>query len=208
MKKQINQFQQSSFKKCLLVHIHVFNMEILIMNKVFTIFLCLLIIMMGCTSIHQITYYSEIDNKNYGKSILVELNSGKTVRGDLTEIGIDSSASIESRLENGILSSSEISAIHLKDHPMGALEGFGIGFIPGAISGGVLIALVGGKDAAGDQMGYDSIVALVAIAGGLTGIIGSGIGVAIGHTDKYIIRSQFPIEYIILENSEIQNLDK
>jgi len=57
-------------------------------------------------------------------------------------------------------------------------------------------------------MEYDSIVALVAIAGGLTGIIGAGIGVAIGHTDKYIIRSQFPNEYIILEDSEIQNLDK
>jgi hypothetical protein len=178
-------------------------MEIIIMNKVFTIFLYLLIIMMGCTSIHQLTYCSEIDNKNYGKSVLVELNSGETIRGDLTEIGIDSLASVESRLEKGILSSSEISAIYIKDHPMGALEGFGLGFIPGAISGGVLIALTGGKDPAGDQLELDQIVGIVIIAWGLTGIIGSGIGVAIGHTDKYIIRSHVPNEYIILEDSEI-----
>jgi hypothetical protein len=33
-------------------------------------------------------------------------------------------------------------------------------------------------------MVYDSIVALIVIAGGLIGILGSGIVIAIGHTDK------------------------
>ena len=107
-----------------------------------------------------------------------------TVHGeeiDATDLFIrgDSTSFLEPSVASGsTIATSSVETITIKKAWVGGLEGFGFGFIPGAVLGGVA-----GDHSSGEVefAWYEGAV----VVGTVTGVIGGIIGLIVGHTYEY-----------------------
>jgi hypothetical protein len=166
------------------------------MKTHFSLFIILIFLLSGCTSVHLIEHneasYSKTNSELQGKKAQIILANGEIVKAESIEITDHTISYDNLDLENRqTVPVSKINEITFKNRGKGAWIGFGITALIGGVLGAVTVA--GFEKAMCDDPAdcspeYAHQGAIVgALAAGL--VIGLPIGAGVGHTEKYIIKT-------------------
>jgi hypothetical protein len=164
--------------------------------KQFILFFSIAMFVCGCSSSRAVrpTEYGILNEDLSGQLVELEIQGARIPAKNVT-LSRDSISWVDPRTDRATRASIHgLNKIVKKNHPLGALEGLGLGV---AIGGGVG-ALVGSAlnirstaESGSQTAGFGALVGLV-LGGGAGAIIGSVSGFAGGHSTNY----EFPVDQV------------
>ena len=159
--------------------------------KLTAILFGLTIFLYGCSSSYTVSSagkptfdygYREMNQELNGWHVAIEMKDGREISAREVKISEDSLLLVDAYSDSTFsIMTDEVSTVSHTSSLVGAAEGFGFGFIPGAAFGFV----VGSTPDAQRFAGSTIAPALAGVFGSATGVIGGLVGLIVGHTYKY-----------------------
>ena len=165
------------------------------MKAVIVISLMLTPTLMGCA--HNYTVrptepedYTSLNQRALQKQAIVTLMDGRTVPADKLRFAPDSTSWIDPNTRKVMtVRTTGVSNIRFVRRGKGALQGFGIGLLGGAVGGAIIGIAISDESADAPFTPGAAPFTVGIFFGGVGGLIGIPIGAAIGSKDVYHIQS-------------------
>src|ERR1700741_4229635 len=120
---------------------HLFTCEV----RLFAILLGLGVFLWGCSSSYTVSSagnpnseysYQVMNQKLRGRDVRIELKDGRTISAKEVNLSYGSASGFDTQSDSTFsIPTNDINTIKYHNHWVGGAEGFGIGFIPGAVYG-------------------------------------------------------------------------
>ena len=160
------------------------------MKTLYILIIITVVFVSNCTHVRRPFTFDDVNKAGIGKKTYIALTSGRVFNGKSIRITHDSTSWLDFRTDDTqSISTSQIKSIIVKKSGRGALEGFGIGVLSGAVIGAVIGFLSGDDDPQTVFMPYtaeEKALGYGVVLGGAGGLLGVPIGAAVGSKDKFV----------------------